>query len=122
MSTKVILKKVKFKVRSQKVTNNISYRHAVRHMFSGPFCMQISIVWSFDPMTSSKWTFDGQVNVRKNKVKFPNQYFGIKSTRSVSEFPQDSKYFISFLIRCVELPKALVKNGVMFFPLYIFPL
>ena len=46
MSTKAILKKVKVKVGSheKKVTKNKSHKNDVRHMFSGPFYTQISMV------------------------------------------------------------------------------
>ena len=70
-------------------------------------------------MTSSNLTFDGgQVKVRPNKAKFSNQYFYINANVSCSEFPQDSKYGISFLLRCVELQKSQVKKDVIIF-LYI---
>ena len=56
-------------------------------------------------MTSSKMTFDGgQVKVRSKDVKFPNQYLAHKTHVSDSEFPQDSKYVVRFLLWFVELP------------------
>ena len=44
MSMKGILEKVKVKVRTQKVTIKQKYKLAVRRMFSGSFCKQISVV------------------------------------------------------------------------------
>ena len=71
---------------------------------------------SFDPMTSTNLTFDsGQVKVRsrsgQGQVILSNQcFFTQKAHVSCSEFPQDSKYVISFLVRCVEPPEIASKK------------
>ena len=44
ISMKDILERVNVKVRSHKGTINKIHRHAMRHMFSGSFCTQISMV------------------------------------------------------------------------------
>ena len=81
ISTKVILKKMKVKVRSQKVTKYKVTCMPYDACFLGHFTRRCQQWWLFDPMTLLNLTFDGsQVKVRSNKVKILNQYFCINST------------------------------------------
>ena len=118
ISTKVMFIKCKGQCR---VTEG-HYKIKVTNMlcdasFLGYFASRYRWWQSFDPMTSCNLTFDGgRVKDRSNKVKFSNQYFTQKTHISCSEFPQDSKYAISFLLRCVERRKtASQKRRYRFF-------
>ena len=93
----------------------------MRHVFSGSFCTQISmatVIWPYDVTQSDFWFRSGQGQV-KVVSNFSNQYFYTKSTCFLWEFRQDSKYVISFLVRCVDFGKSQVKNCFFNFSLYI---
>ena len=57
------------------------------------------------PIIIIKLTFDwSQVKVRSSKAKFSNQYFYIEVRVSYSQFPQEAKYIIRFLLECMVRP------------------
>ena len=94
----------------KKVTINKS------HNFLGYFARRYWWWQSFDHMTSPNLIFDGgQVKVRTKRSSFQINIFYIKAHVYCSEFPQDSKYAFTFLLRRGELWKSQVKNNVIIF-------
>ena len=106
MSTKVIPEMVKFNVRSQKVTRKYKSQtcHAT-HVFWVILPVDIDsdghlIIWRHQTLLLTK----ARSRSGKNRSSFQINIFCEKAYGSVSEFPQASKYALSFLIRWVKLP------------------
>ena len=76
---------------------------------------------SFDPMASLSLTFGCRAGQGKVKARSNIQIniFTQKAHVSCSDFPQDSKYVISFLVRCGELQKIASKKMVSSVSRYI---